>query len=219
MNRSSITYIKSTASVLILLFALMFSADEARAQQQSAFQNDFRSIGLYLGGYSPSFNYFDRTFWDFSTGVQFGLEGEYNITHYSGIRMSFGFFSTSSEANRVSGTTEKLSYQFFPFSISPYLNFEPGYVTLFLRAGIDFTAIRARYATNSPSQLVNGGTTTYHIEGAIERSLEEFGLSLNLRYTFGSFDQEFTFDEGSSTTTESINLDGFSVSLSLKRLF
>ena len=217
MYRTSIPLKSAPATVLLLLFALLLSAGEARAQQQSAFQSDFRSVGIYVGTYTPSFDYFDRTFWNFSTGVKFGMEGDYDITPHSGVRMSIGLSTLSSEVSRVPGTTERLRYQFIPFTIAPYLYYEPDYVTLFLRAGVDFTAVLSRYSVDTPSRLGNGSTTTFHIETAVERALEDFGIALNLRYTFGSFDQDFTFNEGGTVNTEKINLNGFSISLSVKR--
>lgn len=221
MNTTIINIKKTSITALLLLFISMISNGETMAQQQqpSAEYPYFRSVNIYGGFFNPSFSYFDRTFWDFSGGANFGVETEFDFNPYFGIRGSIGFFGTSSDVQRMAGNTETLRYQFVPISFSPYVKYEPENITLFLKTGVDLIPISGSYIADFRTQSVSGSTTTFHVEGAVEHVFNEIALSLYVKYLIGSFDQEITFIEGTSPTTENIELNGFSFGFAFKYLF
>jgi hypothetical protein len=218
MRRTIYHTAKTLLTALLLFIISLYNYTDATAQESSV-DPQFRSVGIYVGAYSPSFDYFDRTFWNFSGGASFGLESELNLTDFFGIRGSAGFYSTSSGVDRVIGLSETLRYQMVPLSLSPYVYYKPEYVTLFLKTGVDLLPIFGSYNSNNRTQSFSGATTTFHVEGAIEVDFDTYGISLFAKYIVGSFDQDFTFSEGSPTTNENIDLNGFNFGLSFKYLF
>lgn len=218
MRRTIYHIVNTLLTALLLIIISVCSYTDATAQESSV-DPQFRSLGVYMGTYSPSFDYFDRTFWDFSGGASFGIESELNITDYFGVRGSTGYYSISSTVSRVIGVSETLRYQMIPLSLSPYVLYKPEYVTLFLKTGVDLLPIFGSYNSNFQSQSFSGSTTTFHIEGAVEVDFDTYGISLFAKYVVGSFDQDFTFSEGATTTEENIDLNGFNFGLSFKYLF
>lgn len=210
-----------TLTAIFLTVSLMIAASTSNSYAQSDGNGiSLRSVGLQVGSYSPSFDYFDRTFWDFSGGATFGAEAELNLINNIGVRGGVGYFNTSSDVTRGSLQQETLEYSMIPIRLGVVGYFDLGGVaTLTVSPGVDFNMINATYSSGSGEQESSGMTTTYNVGAGLEKAFGNIAVEVYGNYILGSFDQDIQFSSGGTTSTEEIALDGLNVGLKLKYLF
>ena len=99
---------------ILILSAILIYCSTTQAQQsyqryRKANSNyGPKAIGLNVGYYSPSLDYFkDRTGFDFKGGLIFGASGEYWISKPLSVRIGASYFSTSADSKLTDTFTEK----------------------------------------------------------------------------------------------------------------
>lgn len=204
----------------ILLTALTGIFNIATAQSEFESHVEFRSVGISIGSYSPSFNYFDRTFWIFDGGAAIGVESELSIMPVLGLKTGVSYFNTSANVTRGEfATEENLKYTLIPFSLALVGRYDFPELSVSFSPGIDLYHIGSSYTGSSGTQGTRGNTTGFNLAAGIERNFGVLGVELFGKYLFGSFDQEMQFGPDLPVTTEEINLNGFNAGLALKYMF
>jgi len=214
--------LKNIFTVLLIAAAISATGIVSTATAQSNFDAniEFRSVGVSIGGYSPSFDYFQRTFWDFGGGAAIGLESEVTIMPVLGFKAGLGYFSTSSSVTRGEfATGETLKYTLIPFTVAPVARYDFPEFSVSFSPGIDFYHISSSYESSAGAQSSRGNTTGFNLTGGIERDFNAIAVELFGQYIFGSFDQELQFGPDMPVTTQTIDLNGFKAGISLKYLF
>ncbi|CAN5193865.1 hypothetical protein BH23BAC3_BH23BAC3_14160 [soil metagenome] len=136
--RSDRSYVFKSILALAVIF---LSGWGSISTAQSGFdtQIELRSVGVSVGNYSPSFDYFDQTFWDFDGGTALGIESELSIMPVFGIKAGFSYFSTSSSVNRLEIEGEEtLTYTLTPITIGAVARYDFPEFTISFSPGIDF---------------------------------------------------------------------------------
>lgn len=211
-----------TFTIILLTVPLMtagfYSTSHAQGNEDGGIA--LRSIGLQVGNYSPSFDYFDRTFWDFSGGATLGAEAELYLLKNIGLRAGVGYFNTSSDVTRGALQEETFEYQMIPVRLGVVGYFDLGGVaTLSVSPGVDFNMINATYSSGSGDQESSGMATTYNVGAGLEKAFGNIGVELYGTYIIGSFDQDLQFSSNAQVTTEEIDLNGLNFGVKLKYLF
>lgn len=192
----------------------------ATAQSDLETNIEFRSVGVSIGGYSPSFDYFERTFWDFGGGAAIGVESEVSIMPVLGFKAGLAYFSTSSSVTRGEFAAEEtLKYTLIPFTIAPVARYDFQEFSVSFSPGIDFYHISSSYESSAGTQSTKGNTTGFNLTGGIERDFNVIAVELFGQYIFGSFNQELQFSPDMPVDTQTIDLNGFKAGISLKYLF
>lgn len=209
-------------SIVVLTVSLtvagLVSTSQAQVNEDGGVS--LRSIGVSVGSYSPSFDYFDRTFWDFSSGATFGAEAELYLINNIGVRGGVGYFNTSSDVTRGALQEETFEYSMIPIQLGVVGYFDLGGVaTLSVSPGVDFNMINATYSSGAGDQDSSGMATTFNVGAGLEKAFGNIGVELYGKYVIGSFDQDLQFSSDSEVTTEEIALDGLSFGVALKYLF
>jgi len=213
---------KKIFTALLITAAIFATGMASTATAQSDFDAniEFRSVGISIGGYSPSLDYFERTFWEFGGGAAIGLETEVTIMPVLGFKAGLGYFSTSSSVTRGEFATEEtLRYTLIPFTVAPVARYNFPEFTVSFSPGIDFYHISSTYESSAGTQSSRGNTTGFNLTGGIERGFGVIAAELFGQYIFGSFNQELQFGPDLPVDTQKIDLNGFKVGISLKYLF
>lgn len=183
---------KRLFSLLLLLVLVAAGSTKLVAQDGGYFTPDvqFRSVGLSVGMYSPSMDYFDRTYWSFDSGANFGIDAEVDITKLLGIRAGVGMYSTSSEIQRAAiMPVETMTYTLVPVSLGWYARYDLGPVVAGFHNNVDFNSITAKYEAGSEEQSQSGKATTFNFGLSLERAIGNFGVQVYGRYAIGEFEQ------------------------------
>jgi len=204
----------------ILLTAVAGISSTATAQSEFETNVELRSVGISVGSYSPSFGYFDRTFWNFDGGAAIGFESELSIMPVLGLKAGVSYFNTSSNVTRGEFASEEtLKYTLVPFSLSLVGRYDFPEFSVSFSPGIDLYHVGSSYTGSSGTKDSRGNATTLNLAAGIERNFGVLGIELFGKYIFGSFDQEMQFGPELPVTTEEIDLNGFKAGLALKYLF
>jgi len=120
-----------------------------------------------------------------------------------------------------------INYNLFPILGSLFIDLLPDSkdAKIYLGAGAGNCFIRQTYSFFDQSTGLNGSSITsgsdflYFISGEIEDPvfLNFFSMGFEIRYNFGSFNQEYTFNN--ILTSDKISFNGISVGLKFKYLF
>ncbi len=204
----------------ILLTTVTGICSTATAQSDFETNVEFRSVGISVGSYSPSFDYFDRTFWNFDGGAALGLESELSIMPIMGLKTGVSYFTTSANVTRGEFASEEtLEYTLIPFSLALVGRYDLPEFSVSFSPGIDIYHIGSSYTGSSGTQGTRGNSTGVNLAAGIERKFGVLGVELFGKYLFGSFDQEMQFGPDLPVTTETIDLNGFKAGLTLKYLY
>jgi len=211
--------LKNIITAIILTTVTGFSST-AIAQSEFETNIEFRSVGISVGSYSPSFDYFDRTFWNFDGGAAIGIETELSIMPVLGLKTGVNYFTTSSNVTRGEFASEEtLKYTLIPFSLALVGRYDFPEFSVSFSPGIDFYHVGSSYTGSSGKQETRGNTTGFNLAAGIERDFGVLGVELFGKYIFGSFTQELQFGPDLPVSTHTIDINGFKAGLALKYLF
>jgi hypothetical protein len=210
------------ASLMLVMTASLAMAQSGDDGQKRGFQFTPASVGVNFGVYTPAFEYYERTFWDFPQAMgMVGAEGEVDLHHLLKLRAGVGFGTTSSTVFRGQpfGTDEKLQYNFIPIGVSLLPNWQAGRLNVHAGPSVDFMHVRARYTSRSYDTKVGGNTMTFGgVAGLSYRILPGLEMSVQGRYMVGEYTKQFIFDTGSGFVgNEGIDLSGPHISIGVKR--
>lgn len=204
---------KRLFSLLLVTAIVAAGGSNLMAQNGGYFTPDvqFRSVGLSVGMYSPSMDYFDRTFWSFDSGANFGIDAEVDITRLLGVRAGVGMYSTSSEIQRATNMpVETMTYTLIPVSLGWYARYDLGPVVAGFHNNFDFNTINAKYEAGSDEQTQSGAATTINFGLSLERAIGNFGVQLYGRYAIGEFEQMV------GNSAEKVDLSGLQAGVTVR---
>lgn len=198
---------------LIIIFALSASAvaqhQSYRQFRHSQSKSGFKSLGLGLGVYLPSLDYYkDQTGYDFGIAPTASVFAEFWLFKPVAVRVG-GSYATTSATQAGTGTfSEETTLTFLPltvdalfyalpqrrFSRAPSLNYYAG-------LGADLAQISVKYKSPTSSQSLSGQATFIHvIVGAQYPMTSNLSLGGELQYVLGDYSQGFLLDNGSEVT-------------------
>lgn len=213
---------KYTACFAAIIIFGMGWIGSASAQSQSAFepQVELRSAGVSIGGYSPSFDYFDRTIWDFNGGPVLGIETELSIMPVLGVKLGIGYFRTSSSINRpeIEGE-ETRTYTLMPVSLAPVARYNFPQFIISISPGIDIYRVVSSYEVEAGTESTSGNVTGFNITGGIERSFGAVGIEVYGKYVIGTFEQHMQINLDDPIVREEVDFNGPAAGVVLKYLF
>ena len=205
------------------------------AQGAPGFQNSddrfsLRSVSISIGSYQPSFDYFDRTAWNFNDGTMSDIRVEWNLIRPLSVVGGVGYFNLFSRVKRGDlAYEEQLVYDMLPLSLGLTGRFRVDAITipgvdawnLYLNTGADLFLISAtyRYCVCAPETTKRGSTLAMVGNGGLELAFNRFALDLFAGYRVGEFEQSLQFNEDSDPATEGISLTGFTYGIRLAYLF
>jgi len=209
-----------TACLAAIICALTGWVGSASAQSAFTPKLELRSVGVSVSSYSPSFDYFDQTFWDFDGAAAWGIETELSIMPALGVKAGLGYFRTSSSVDRAEFEGEEtLTYTLTPFTIAPVARYSHPHFTVSFSPGIDFYRVKSSYESVAESESTSGNVTGFNLRGGLEREFGVIGIELFGKYVNASFEQQMQFEPGEELTTEEVSLDGLQAGITVKYLF
>jgi len=204
----------------VILAATILLISSSAVSGQSFLKDNLRSVDFSFGVQNSSFDYFDRTFWDFSSAPELGIGTEIFLTDQVVGRLGVGFSQHSSTIQREAlAGREILKYSFVPIQIGLLFTHEFDMIRVLFGPDIEFINVRGSYDSPAGVQSGWGGTTALNLNASVEYNLDPVAISLYTKYKFGSFDQELQFEQGGSIATENINLNGFSGGIRISYIF
>ena len=205
-------------------------AEGAPGFQNSDDRFSLRSVSISIGSYQPSFDYFDRTAWNFNDGTMSDIRVEWNLIRPLSVVGGVGYFNLFSRVKRGDlAYEEQLVYDMLPLSLGFTGRFRvdaitiPGVDTwnLYLNSGADLFLISAtyRYCVCAPETTKRGSTLAMVANAGAELTFNRFAFDLFAGYRLGEFEQSLQFNEDSEPSTEGISLTGFTYGIRLAYLF
>lgn len=209
-------------SLQILVFAIALgvftqsSIEHANANDEN---EPRKAIGLKAGFYSPSFSFFDQSFWNFSNPTPFGVEFDYHINRFLFIKTGVDFYSSEAEVIRPElEWQEKIEFEFIPVHFSLLAKYDFEYVEAFAGPGLEFISIATTYTSPNRTEFKSGYTSVFTINAGVERRFGDFALSLHSKYTLGEFRQRMDVGSNLQRNNE-ISLNGLHIGTTVKYLF
>lgn len=206
---------------LCLIAAALFILMLVPVQISTASDNDdFRkAIGLTAGFYSPSFDFFDQSLWNFSHSSSYGAEFDYHLNHYLFLKTGVDFYSSQAEVIRPElDWSESITFEFIPLHLSLLGKYQLEHFSVFGGPGIEFVSISGTYKSPNESQFKSGYTTTLSINAGVQKEFGKFMFSLHSKYVAGEFRQRMDLGTNLRRNSE-ISLNGLKLSAAVKYLF
>ena len=209
------------ACLMLLLMAPLALAQSGDAGEKRGFQFTPSSFGVSFGLYSASFEYYNRSFWDFPEAMGLvNLEGEVDLHHRLRLRAGVGYANVNSTVFRgeAFGIEESLNYDFIPISISLLPHYSREKLSVFAGPSLDFMNIRTHYTSRSFDTRETGSTMLYGgLAGVSYKIMPRLELSLQGRYVVGEFDKLIIFNPAAPQFEEVIGMTGPQISVGVKR--
>ncbi len=221
---------------LVVTVVLVFCLASLSAQDERGF--GIKDVGLNLGWYSPSLDYWKND----SEFKEAGFEGAFEVRGYVEAflfgdltgRLGIGFWQTNVEEDLQGFGLTTWSLTGYPLSVD--LLYYPkllkfSVISPYIGAGGEFLLLqqKLRFDQKENPDPVSGSSGLFNgIVGFETRLSDQFSLDLEFNYKVGKYSQDFNVQEPNpddpenpitKMVTEDISLSGAKIGLTLKYLF
>ncbi len=199
----------------VLLLASCFST--ANAQKNFG----VNSYGVHVGRYTPSFDAWEGTVWEFGPATMVGVDMDLDMAKQVRLRIGAAGGSTAATVLRDPGVgNEELRYRFLPIGATVIVHTPLQLFEAYGGAGLDLMSIKTTFESTIDRSEISGSAYLPHVLVGIKVMLAERAhLSVQLKQVLGTYDQQFQLEgENNVRVTQPIKMQGayWSVGLRVK---